>query len=353
MSTASALELIMLNLVNGEREAAGLEPLRLITLLNQSAEDHSRWMLEADAFSHVGDDGSTPSDRMEAAGYPFEGNYFSAENIAWQSLRGEEGFEDDIAQLHANLMASPDHRANILDPNAEDIGIGIEIGTFTGVTGDFEAIMATQNFGRTATDISAWLDPLTGADDAMDPPVEGETAEDEPAVEDDAATADPDLAACEMYDETYSGDEAEDDVIAEADEVEDESDTVVADSEDEGDVADDALSDEDGEDVTIEDLGALAAEILMPCDLTKFTLDLSDVFEFRQEGDQLIWETSEEKLMAAFQRAFDAQMGIDEETGEEDALAALMLDEMEDATSPLMLEESDATEDWLLDGCAA
>ena len=408
MSNANALELIMLNLINGEREAAGLEPLRLITLLNASAEEHSRWMLEADQFSHLGDGGSTPSDRMEAAGYPFEGNYLSAENIAWQSSRGEEGFEDDVAQLHANLMASPDHRANILDPNAEDVGIGIEIGTFSGASGDFEAIMATQNFGRTATDISAWLDPLTGEDDAVDPPVvedpvdetpdvedpvdETPDMDDEPMVEDDPVTDepvedDPDVAVCEMYDDTDEGDETEDEVVTDSDgddvvaeddtdadaddevadeETEDEDDEVVAENDDDmeddnptdGDTdddmdGDDLAEDDDGEDVAMDDPEVLTPEIVMPCDLAHFTLDLSEAFEFRQEGDQLIWETSEEKLMAAFQKAFNEQMGIEEVTEEEDALAALMLEDTEDAPSCMMLEDSDATEDWLLDGCAA
>ena len=410
MSNANALELIMLNLVNGEREAAGLEPLRLITLLNASAEEHSRWMLEADQFSHLGEDGSTPSDRMEAAGYPFEGNYLSAENIAWQSSRGEEGFEDDVAQLHANLMSSPDHRANILDPNAEDIGIGIEIGTFTGASGDFEAIMATQNFGRTATDISAWIDPMTGEDDAVDPPVvddpvdETPDMEDEPMVEDDPVTDepvedDPEVVACDMYDDgdeeiaeddevvTDTGDdtESEDDVFVEneedaEDEGDEDDDEVVAENEDtpeeddpygedtdedmdddeteeDDELAEDEQSDDgqedDGEDVAMDDPEVLTPEIIMPCDLANFTLDLSEAFEFRQEGDQLIWETSEEKLMEAFQKAFNEQMGIEEDNAVEDTMAALMLDDMEDAPACMMLEESDATEDWLLDGCGA
>ncbi len=57
--------------------------------------------------------------------------------------------------------------------------------------------------------------------------------------------------------------------------------------------------------------------------------------------------------MEAFQKAFNEQMGIEEEEAVEDTMAALMLDDMEDAPACMMLEESDATEDWLLDGCGA
>ncbi|MEP3698263.1 MAG: CAP domain-containing protein, partial [Marinomonas sp.] len=137
MSTANPLELGMLALINDERAAAGLEPLRLITLLNDAAETHSAWMLETNQFSHSGDAGSSPSERMEEAGYPFEGASLALENIGWQSAHGEEGFVDDVAQVHASLMNSPGHRANILNPDARDIGIGIETGTFSSASGDF------------------------------------------------------------------------------------------------------------------------------------------------------------------------------------------------------------------------
>ncbi|WJY21345.1 CAP domain-containing protein [Fontisubflavum oceani] len=44
----------MLDLINVERANAGLNPLKLNTLLNQSSEDHSTWMINTDTFSHTG-----------------------------------------------------------------------------------------------------------------------------------------------------------------------------------------------------------------------------------------------------------------------------------------------------------
>lgn len=132
MALASTTERQMLDLINQERAAAGLSPVKLNKLLNDSSEDHSQWMINTDNFSHNGQGGSTAIERMQAANYPFEGSWSSGENIALQSERGAEGIADDVAQLHQGLMESPGHRANILNPDFTEIGIGIERGEFDG-----------------------------------------------------------------------------------------------------------------------------------------------------------------------------------------------------------------------------
>ncbi|ABD54073.1 CAP domain-containing protein [Jannaschia sp. CCS1] len=145
MSQASEVELLMLELINQERTSRGLDPLTINNDLNASSEDHSQWMLNTDTFDHTGVGGSSATDRIEAAGYELEGSWQTAENIGWQSERGAEGIADDVADIHQSLMNSPGHRANILDPNLEDIGIGVETGDFEG----FDGVMITQNFGST------------------------------------------------------------------------------------------------------------------------------------------------------------------------------------------------------------
>ncbi len=166
MSTASNLERQMLALINDERTSRGLKPLKLEKQLNDSAEDHSDWMLKQDVFSHTGQGGSSAHDRMQAAGFDFSGNWQSGENIAWQSERGSTGASDDVVQLHQNLMNSPGHRANILNPNFEYIGIGIEIGNFNG----WNAVMVTQNFAKTSAPVQ--LDTGGSSGPAPSTPVE-------------------------------------------------------------------------------------------------------------------------------------------------------------------------------------
>ena len=148
MSQASQAELLMLELINEERISRGLDPLEINNRLNEASEDHSAWMLETGTFSHQGENGSSHRERIEDARYALEGSWRTAENIGWQSERGAPGIEDDVRDIHAALMASPGHRANLLNPELEDIGIGIEEGGFRG----FEAVMITQNFGTSAAE---------------------------------------------------------------------------------------------------------------------------------------------------------------------------------------------------------
>ncbi len=149
MSTASTVEREMLALINQERTSRGLDPLQLERRLNDSSEDHSSWMLDTDRFSHTGEGGSSATQRMQAAGFDLSGSWRTGENIAWQSERGAPGISDDVAQLHQNLMNSPGHRANILNPDFKYIGIGIEEGDMRG----FDAVMVTQNFAATQGEV--------------------------------------------------------------------------------------------------------------------------------------------------------------------------------------------------------
>lgn len=160
MSVANVYELQMLALINQERTSRGLNALELEQNLNASAEEHSKWMLETNTFSHTGIEGSSAGDRMRAAGFDFAGSWANAENIGWQSERGAAGIEDDVVNLHNALMDSPGHRANILNPDLQYVGIGIEIGDFDYGSYTYDTVMVTQNFAKTSGDVL--LDPQTG-----------------------------------------------------------------------------------------------------------------------------------------------------------------------------------------------
>lgn len=167
MSQANALEQLMLELINEERASVGLDPLRFNGDLNEASEDHSDWMLDEDIFSHTGQNGSSAGDRIQQAGYELEGNWTWGENIAWQSERGAPGLADDVRNLHESLMNSPGHRANILNPNYEEIGIGIERGDFQ----NYDSVMVTQNFGTTdATPDPSPITPPAPEPDPVSPP---------------------------------------------------------------------------------------------------------------------------------------------------------------------------------------
>lgn len=156
MSIASDLERHMLELINAERAAFGLDLLQLELNLNQSAEGHSQWVLETNTFTHEGAGGSTATQRIVDAGFDLTGNSGTAENLGIQTIASGSDLFAPVELIHASLMTSSSHRANILDPDLEYIGIGIEAGDFTfppsttfpsGVT--LFSVVVTQNFGRT------------------------------------------------------------------------------------------------------------------------------------------------------------------------------------------------------------
>ncbi len=148
MSQASAYEQYMLELVNAERKKVGAQPLAFDGDLNEAADAHSKWMIAADKFAHEGIGDGDPGDRIKAAGYVLSGSWTWGENIAWMSMNAG-ALNDEVLQLHKNLMNSPGHKANILKVAFREIGIGIQTGDYQGWKGAF----ATQNFAKTGTDL--------------------------------------------------------------------------------------------------------------------------------------------------------------------------------------------------------
>jgi uncharacterized protein YkwD len=112
----------VLCLVNRERATHGESPLQPNARLEQAAQSHSESMASGAYFDHVGRGGDTPIGRMRAAGYIYSSQigYEVAENIGWGSL-----WEGSPRAVVAAWMASPGHRANILDPRFRDTAVGV------------------------------------------------------------------------------------------------------------------------------------------------------------------------------------------------------------------------------------
>lgn len=117
----------MLQLVNRERVAAGLQPLAADTEMLPVARAHSTDMFERGYFSHYTPEGRSPFDRIGAANISFK---IAGENLA---------LAPTLSMAHTGLMNSPGHRANILRPEFGRVGIGI-------MDGGIRGLMVTQNF---------------------------------------------------------------------------------------------------------------------------------------------------------------------------------------------------------------
>src|SRR4051794_8157764 len=137
MTQSSANEQYLLELINTERAKTGAQPLASNDHLNAAADNHSQWMIDTDTFSHAGVSGSSPTERMVSAGFDFGDTWASGENIAWVSTRDPSGLQDEVQLLHTNLMNSPEHRANLLNPEYRQVGLGFATGEFKGYDGAF------------------------------------------------------------------------------------------------------------------------------------------------------------------------------------------------------------------------
>ncbi len=112
-------------LLNAERAAHGLTGLSEDARLTGASSAYSARMVAEQFFDHVGPDGSTLIGRLTAVGYIDDSADWSAgENIAWG--------QGDLAtprSIVAAWMNSPGHRANILNGDYTQIGLGLAIGS--------------------------------------------------------------------------------------------------------------------------------------------------------------------------------------------------------------------------------
>lgn len=110
---ASAFAAEVIRLVNVERARVGAAPLTSQPQLTQAAQKHAIDMACYGAVGHTGSDGSTPSERMDQFGYVWA---LAGENVA--------GGYTTPAAVMTGWMNSDGHRANILNAEFTDIGIG-------------------------------------------------------------------------------------------------------------------------------------------------------------------------------------------------------------------------------------
>jgi uncharacterized protein YkwD len=115
----------LLCLLNVERRARGVRALRANPRLQAAALGQARWMVRHRWFSHYRPGGPDLVGRLRKVDYiPRSGTWLVGENIGFGLPRRSS----PSAQVRA-WMASPPHRANILNPRFQAAGLGIYSGT--------------------------------------------------------------------------------------------------------------------------------------------------------------------------------------------------------------------------------
>ncbi|HEY7956809.1 MAG TPA: CAP domain-containing protein [Polyangia bacterium] len=133
-------------LVNADRAKAGLAPLTVDERLAAVARAHSADMLAHGFVGHISPSTGSAADRLRRA-------HIDAarilENVARAYSPGE---------AERGLMASPGHRANVLDREATHLGIGVAVGP-PEKDGGATALLVTQLFIRPPDPVGAHSQP--------------------------------------------------------------------------------------------------------------------------------------------------------------------------------------------------
>jgi uncharacterized protein YkwD len=111
-----SIEQQVIALANQHRQQHGCAALVLSAQLTAAASAHSQDMALHDLFSHTGSNGSTMISRAVATGYSYS---LLAENLAAGT--------NTAADVMAGWMSSPGHRANILNCDLHELGVGFYV----------------------------------------------------------------------------------------------------------------------------------------------------------------------------------------------------------------------------------
>jgi len=122
----------ILVLVNDERKKANLNPLTVSPELSNAATQKAADMFGNNYWAHVSPTGTTPWQFITSAGY----NYL----YAGENLAKDFSTSDEVVQA---WMKSPTHRANILKPEYNNIGLAIMNGKLQGS----ETTLVVEEFG--------------------------------------------------------------------------------------------------------------------------------------------------------------------------------------------------------------
>ena len=112
-ATATTAEKTAFDLLNADRAKNGLKPLKLNSQLTALGEKYAQDMINRNFFAHNNPEGLTPFDRMRQAGISYN---TAGENLAINS---------NVNTAEVAFMNSAGHKANILNTQYTDVGIGV------------------------------------------------------------------------------------------------------------------------------------------------------------------------------------------------------------------------------------
>ena len=131
---------------NEVRASSGLGGLTLSDELSQAALAKGQDMFADQYWSHTAPDGTEPWSFIEASGYKYK---VAGENLARDFM--------NTSDMVSAWMASPTHKANLMNSKFQEIGIAVIDGKLTG----FETTLVVQMFGTPGVKTQVAVAPKT------------------------------------------------------------------------------------------------------------------------------------------------------------------------------------------------
>jgi hypothetical protein len=121
VNVAAVISAVLIDLANADRGALGIGTLTPDPLLTAAAQAKANDMAQKSYFAHFDAAGKSPWDWMHEAGYRYE---HAGENLAIQF--------SESGDVERAWLASPAHRANLLDGRFTQVGIATAEGFYQG-----------------------------------------------------------------------------------------------------------------------------------------------------------------------------------------------------------------------------
>src|SRR3989338_978038 len=137
----------IIDLTNQTRKNLNLPEMKESSYLAKAAAAKAADMLKNQYFAHTSPSGTTPWVWIKQAGYRYR---YGGENLAVHFEEAED--------VEAGWLASASHRANIVNPNYTEIGVGVVNGIFEGVPTTF----VVQMFGTPVSGGTAAVTATSG-----------------------------------------------------------------------------------------------------------------------------------------------------------------------------------------------
>jgi uncharacterized protein YkwD len=128
LASTYSMESEFVSKLNSAREANGLRPYSVSSDLTSIAREHSRTMASKGQLYH------NPS--------------LTSEVQNWQAVGENVGDGPTVSDIHTAFMQSPEHRANILDHDFTQVGVGVSVDSSgqVWVTEDFRQPMQSTSY---------------------------------------------------------------------------------------------------------------------------------------------------------------------------------------------------------------